>query len=64
MKWEYRTIMVEASGWVGGEIDAQKFTERLNQLGEEGWELVSVASSDMKGGGTREVIAVMKRQMK
>ena len=42
MKWEYRTVMFEASRWfLGGKIDGKQFNDHLNQLGEEGWELVS-----------------------
>ena len=38
MKWEYSTVMFEASRWfLGGKIDGQKFNDRLNRLGEEGW---------------------------
>ena len=65
MKWEYRTVVFEVSGWfVGGKLDGQKFNDRLNQLGEEGWELVSVFDTNFAEGGTRDVVAVMKRSMK
>ena len=64
MKWEYRTIVFEVSGWfIGGKLDAQKFNDRLNQLGEEGWELVSVFDTNFTQGGTRDVVAVLKRSM-
>ncbi len=64
MKWEYMTIMLPASGWfLGGKIDGQKFTERLNQLGSERWELVSVFNTNMLEGQTRDVIAVLKRPL-
>lgn len=62
MKWEYLTLMLPASGIVlGGKIDAQKFTDRLNQLGSEGWELVSAFDTNMVEGKTRDVVAVLKR---
>jgi hypothetical protein len=64
MKWEYRTVMFDASGWfLGGKLDGQKFNDRLNQLGEEGWELVSVFDTNFTQGGTRDVVAVLKRSM-
>jgi hypothetical protein len=64
MKWEYMTVMLPASGMVlGGKIDGQKFTDRLNQLGSERWELVSVFDTNMLDGKTRDVIAVLKRPM-
>jgi hypothetical protein len=62
MKWEYITVMFEASGWfLGGKLDGQAFNERLNNLGAEGWELVSVFDTNLHQGGTRDVVAVMKR---
>jgi hypothetical protein len=65
MKWEYRTVMFEASGWfLGGELDGEKFNARLNQLGEEGWELTSVFDTNVQGGRSRDIVAVLKRPMK
>jgi len=66
MKWEYRTVVFEVPGWfIGGKLDGEKFNDRLNQLGEEGWELVSVFDTKFaQGGGTRDVVAVLKRPMK
>ena len=62
MKWEYMTLMLPATGLVlGGKIDAQKLTDRLNQLGNERWELVSVFDTNMLEGKTRDVFAVLKR---
>ena len=62
MRWEYMTLLLPASGFVlGGKIDAQKLTDRLNQLGSEGWELVFVFDTNMLEGKTRDVIAVLKR---
>ena len=64
MKWEYMTLMPPATGFIlGGKIDGQKLTDRLNQLGGEGWELVSVFDTNMIEGKTRDVIAVLKRSM-
>ena len=57
--------MCEASGWfLGGKLDGQKLNDRLNRLGEEGWELVSVFDTNFTQGGTRDVVAVLKRPMK
>jgi len=63
MKWEYRTVVFPASGWLlGGKLDGQAFNDKLNALGEDGWELVSVFDTSMAEGQTRDVIAVLKRQ--
>jgi len=61
-KWEYITLMLPSTGLVlGGKIDAQKLTDRLNQLGSEGWELVNVFDTNMLEGKTRDVFALLKR---
>jgi hypothetical protein len=63
MKWEYLSVAFAATGfWVQGKLDGDAFNERLNQLGQKGWELVSVFDTNVGGGGTRDVFAVFKRQ--
>jgi hypothetical protein len=64
MKWEYNTVMFEASGWYGGVLDGKQFNDRLNLLGADGWELVSVFDTNKHPGMTRDVIAVLKRPIK
>ena len=62
MKWEYLTLMIAAKGvFLGGAIDAQKLTDRLNQLGDEGGELVTAFDTNMIEGQTRDVFAILKR---
>lgn len=63
-QWEYMTLMLPASGFIlGGKLDAQKLTDRLNELGEQGWELVNVFDTNMLDGKTRDVYAILKRPM-
>ena len=65
MKWEYMTLMLPATGFIlGGNIDAQKLTDRLNDLGQQGWELINVFDTNMLEGQTRDVFAVLKRPLK
>jgi hypothetical protein len=62
MKWEYKTLMFPATGFfVGGKIDPQLMTDRLNQLGGQRWELVSIFDTNYGQGATRDVFAVLKR---
>jgi hypothetical protein len=57
--------MFEASRWfLGGKLDGERFNNHLNGLGAEGWELVSVFDTNFIQGGTRDVVAVLKRPMK
>ena len=61
-QWEYRTVKVEAKGWfAGGVLDQPKFETALNELGRDGWELVSTFDTNMLHGQTREIVAVLKR---
>jgi hypothetical protein len=41
MKWEYKTLKYEASGFFSQKIKTEPLDEELNQLGAEGWELVA-----------------------
>ena len=47
-KWEYMTLSLlpdekQVPQWTDAPEDNRSASERLNELGEEGWELVSVA---------------------
>jgi hypothetical protein len=62
MQWEYMTLVFAATGFIlGGKLDGKKLNDRLNELGEEGWELVSVFDTNMHDGTTRDVYAILKR---
>jgi hypothetical protein len=60
-KWQYRTLKFKTKGLLGGRIDETEFTKSLNELGEQGWELVTSFATSRQGGPTREVVAVLKR---
>lgn len=63
MKWEYRTIKLAASGsWIGGKIDEAKLDQMMNDLGAQGWELVSALDTNEAYGSTRDVVVIFKRQ--
>ena len=65
MKWEYKTIKTiktDTTGLVvGGKFDQNSFEQILNGFGEQGWELVSAFDTNMEGGKSRHVVAVLKR---
>jgi len=63
MQWEYRTVKFPASGgFLGGRIDTASFNSRLNELGEQGWELMSAFATNQGYGWSREILAVLKRE--
>ncbi len=61
-KWEYQTIsLAQQAGLLNnGTLDAPALQTWLNRLGAEGWELVSVFTTE-SGGYSRFVNAVFKR---
>ena len=59
--WEYMTIMLGAGGFFGGSVSGDTLTEKLNELGANGWELVTAFDTNMLQGRTRDVVAVLKR---
>jgi hypothetical protein len=59
--WEYTTFMLAATGLLGGNVDGDVLTAKLNELGAEGWELVSMFDTNRAQGRTRDVVAVLKR---
>lgn len=63
MRWEYKTVKLATTGFVGGKFDEAKFDAMLNELGRDGWELVSGFDTNQSDGATRVVVAVLKRPM-
>ena len=64
MKWEYMTVLANATGgFLGGKFSAQAMTDNLNRLGLEGWELVSAFDTNMLHGQSRDVVLILKRAM-
>jgi hypothetical protein len=60
-QWEYLSLKCPAGGFAGGKVDLHDFDRRLNELGAQGWELVTAFDTNQSYGATRDVIAVFKR---
>ena len=62
MKWEYKTIKFGAQGgFLGGKFDEKKLEAYINELGRDGWELVTAFDTNMSQGQTRDIVAIFKR---
>lgn len=62
-KYEYKLLSTDAKGILGGKIDLNGMSCELNQLGQEGWELIEVISSNQDFGSTRYIVSVFKREI-
>lgn len=61
MQWEYRTIKIGTHGFAGGKLDEGAFTSHLNDLGSQGWELITAFDTNQAYWATRDVVAIFKR---
>ena len=61
-QWEYKSLKMDTGGFLGGKLDIDAFDVRLNELGEQGWELVGAFDTNQSHGASRDVIAVFKRR--
>ncbi len=63
MNWEYRTVKVPATGgFLGGKFDQETLEARLNELGEQRWEIVTAFSTSQSYGQSRDIVAIFKRE--
>ena len=61
MIWEYKTIKLAATGWVGGKIDELRLDQMMNDLGQQGWELAAALDTNEGYGNTKDVVVIFKR---
>ncbi|MGH2270871.1 DUF4177 domain-containing protein [Anaerohalosphaeraceae bacterium U12dextr] len=65
MIWEYKTIKLAATGfWLGGKIDELRLDQMMNDLGQQGWELVAALDTSEAYGNTKDVVVIFKRLKK
>ena len=61
MIWEYKTIKLAATGFWGGNVDADKLNQMMNEFGQQGWELTTAVDVSEIRGNTKDVIVIFKR---
>ena len=63
MNWEYKTVKTPArGGFLGGKFDEKILDARLNELGEQRWELVAGFATHQGYGQSRDIVAIFKRE--
>ena len=61
-KFEYTLLDVPAKGWFGGKVDFESLTQKLNELGNKGWEVVSSTDTNLWEGASRGTLIILKRE--
>ncbi len=61
MKWEYQTVTLDVVGVWGIKFDVDEAQNFTNQLGAEGWELISAFAVNEAAGRSKEVVFIFKR---
>jgi hypothetical protein len=64
-KWEYKVIKVstEYGFFSGTDFDEESFQKELNQLGNQGWELICLEDINKLKGGSKFILATFKRPL-
>jgi hypothetical protein len=63
MNWEYKTLRFPArGGFLGGKFNEALLNAKLNEFGEQRWELVSAFSTQHGYGQSRDIVAIFKRE--
>ena len=63
MNWEYQTVKLGVMGTWGVKFDVDETQNFINDLGAEGWELVSAFSVNEGAGHSKEVVFIFKRPL-
>ena len=62
--YEYKILEVPATGWFwGGKIDTQALTNKLNDLGREGWQVSAMNGTNMWRGASRSLFVILQREI-
>lgn len=61
MRWQYRVIKIGIGGFVGHQTSMEKLEAVLDQLGQEGWELVDVEDTSVQRGVSDDLLFFFKR---
>ncbi len=60
-RWEYMVLDSSVTNYFQPQLDGDALTSRLNELGGEGWEVVTMSAMEMATGRTRDMVILLKR---
>jgi len=62
-RFEYKVLDIPTTGWFGGKVDYQALADKLNEVGRQGWEVITMGSPNKYDNGSRNVIIILKREI-
>ena len=62
-KFEYKVVTYDTKGFWGGTVEVRQIEEQLNQLGNDGWEMVSCTSTNQSDGASKSIVCIFKRKV-
>ncbi|MCF8020830.1 DUF4177 domain-containing protein [Petrocella sp. FN5] len=64
-KWKYKVVEFDTKkSFGGGKIDRQYIEDQLNELGRQGWEIISNFTTNEGYGNTKKIVYTFKREEK
>lgn len=63
MRWQYRVIKIGIGGFLGTQTTMEKLEAVLDQLGQDGWELVNVEDTSVQRGVSDDLLLFFKRPL-
>ncbi len=61
-KFEYKIVTFETKGFFGGNVDTYQMENKLNELGRDGWEMVSSTTTNQSYGSSKYFVCIFKRK--
>jgi len=61
-KFEYKVLVYDTKGFLGGSVDIKQLENQLNLLGCDGWEMVSCTSTNQSYGSSKSIVSIFKRK--
>jgi transcriptional regulator with XRE-family HTH domain len=63
MKYEYKVLKFDVKRFITTKVDSDDMEDQLNELGVEGWELISISEILKDMGVTVMLVATMRRSI-
>ncbi|PKM95632.1 MAG: DUF4177 domain-containing protein [Firmicutes bacterium HGW-Firmicutes-1] len=62
-RWIYKVIEFDPKkSFMGGKVDCNNIEQRLNELGRQGWEVISNFTTNEGYGNTKKLVYTLKRE--